>query len=162
MSEWISNALSVGAAVFSAVATGLAWQTSRSALKVAQQTERSAAEDRLSTARERYELSVSRLRLHSSKLIAVVNDSQQLINSQALKNDSLSSSRTKLQLQEVERFTGVAEKARKLLDGLREKMSEDPGTVEFNDANRNIQLLLIPVDAALERMIYLRSRIEIG
>jgi len=160
MSEWISNALSVGAAVFSAVATGLAWQTSKAALEVAKQAELSANEDRIATARERYSLSVTRLRMQSSMLLAASNDAQLLIRSNAMKNGSLGSSRTTLQLNEVEGFVKVAEKSRVLLDSAMVNPEEELSLAALNEAIRNVQLLLAPVDSALERMNYLRTRFE--
>lgn len=160
MSEWITNVLSVVAAFLSAFATWLAWKTSVAALDVAKQAERSAAEDRIALARERYSLSVSRLRAQASMLSAATNDAQLLIRSNAMKNDSLGSSRTTLQLNEVDGFAKVAEQALLMLDSAKVNPDEELSLSSLNEATRNVQLLLIPVDSAIERMSYLRARVE--
>lgn len=160
MSEWITSVLSVAAAFLSAIATGLAWQTSKAALEVAKQAELSANEDRIATARERYSLSVSRLRMQTSMLSAATNDAQLLIRSNAMKNDSLGSSRTTLQLDEVAGFAKVAERALLLLDSAKVDLSDELSLSALSEAIRNVQLLLTPVDSALDRMNYLRARVE--
>ncbi|MDR0226721.1 MAG: hypothetical protein LBI66_09885 [Burkholderiaceae bacterium] len=160
MSEWITNVLSVVAAFLSAIATWLAWKTSVAALDVAKQAELSAAEDRIALARERYSLSVSRLQAQASLLSAATNDAQLLIRSNAMKNDSLGSSRTTLQLDEVDGFAKVAEQALLMLAAAKVNPDEELSLSNLNDAIRNVQLLLVPVDSALERMSYLRARVE--
>lgn len=160
MSESIASWLSVVAAFLSAFATGLAWKTSEAALKVARENERAASEDRLASARERYSLSVSRLRMQASLLSAASNDAQLLIRSNAMKSGNLGSSRVTLQLEEVDGFAKVAEKARLLLESSKVNLDDELSLSALNEAIRNIQLLLAPVDSALDRMNYLRARVE--
>jgi hypothetical protein len=74
MAENLIQWFPVAAALLSAIAALLAWCTARAALRVAQETERSAAEEKFFSAQKRYQLIVARLRMKASALIASANE----------------------------------------------------------------------------------------
>lgn len=157
MAENLTDWVSLGAASLSAIATAAAWCTARSALRVAQETEKSASEEKLLTAQERYQLAVARLRMQASALIATANDAKTLIAARSVDSGGFGSSRTTQALNDVEAFQRVAEDAKLLLTKIDAGQTDGGTLAQISEAHKQVHLVLIPVEAALARVTYLRG-----